>query len=370
VNVLYVAYPMLPVSEASCGGAEQMLWALEAEMARRGHGTVVAACEGSQVAGKLLATGAAPAEMDAFEAREAEHEVSVLKSLAANTEAPFDLVHDKGGSFWRRAAEVDAPVLATLHLPRSFYPADAFEAPPPNLFFNCVSQAQWRTFAGVPQVLGAIANGIRLEYFPPPREEREDYLLWVGRICPEKGTHIAIEVARRAGMPLVIAGDVYPFSFHQAYFEREVRPHLEGRNASVFYAGAPRFSEKLRLLRRARALLVTTLAEETSSLVAMEASACGTPVLAFGRGALPEVVSEDVTGFIVHTAEEMVKAVASADRLSRKAARKYAEQHYSARLMAAQYEQAYRSVIDCRAGTLAVPPARILNGGRESPSRI
>ncbi len=344
MKIFYVAYPMLPVSPESCGGAEQMLWALEGEMARRGHATTVAACEKSQVAGKLFATGAAPAEVDAFEARQAQHEAAVLGLLAAPRH--FDLVHDQGGSFWRRAAEVDAPVLATLHLPRSFYPAGVFDNIPPNLFFNCVSQAQLRTFVDLPQLLGEVANGIRLEYFPPPRAERGDYLLWVGRICPEKGTHLAIEVARRAGLALVIAGDVYPFSFHLSYFERAVRPHLQDRHSRIRYIGAPHFTEKLKLLRRARALLVTSLAEETSSLVAMEAMACGTPVLAFPRGALPEVVPEGVGGFLVDSVDEMVEALARVNNFDGTAARRHAEQYFSARRMTADYAALYRRVLE------------------------
>ncbi len=346
LRILYTAYPMLPVSEASCGGAEQMLWALEAEMARLGHSTAVAACDESRVAGRLLATGPPPADVDLFESRQAAHESAILNSLAdtQSSREPFDIVHDEGGSFWRRAAEVRAPVLATLHLPHSFYPAGAFENVPSTVFFNCVSESQRRTFAGVSSVLAVVPNGIRLEYFPPPRADRDHYVLWLGRICPEKGTHLAIEVARRAGMRLVIAGDVYPFSYHLEYFRHDVFPQLQARDAHAVYVGAPSFTEKLKLLRRARALLVTNLAEETSSLAAMEAMACGTPVLAFRRGALPEVVDHGRTGFVVDSVDEMCDALRRVREITPSECRSRVQWKFSAIRMARDYEVLYRRV--------------------------
>ena len=346
LRILYVAYPMLPVSAESCGGAEQMLWTLETEMARRGHQTVVAGCEGSRVAGELWATGAAPREPDQFEQREAEHASRILTYLARVQQSPqrFNLIHDESGWFWRHAADTGAPMLATLHLPREFYPAGAFDRPPPDLFFNCVSGAQLRTFADLPRMLGVARNGIRLELFPRAQVGRENYLLWLGRICEEKGTHIAIEVARRAELPLVIAGDVYPFSYHRAYFEREIRPQLAP--GSVCYVGPLKFEEKLELLRRARALLLTSLADETSSLVAMEAMACGTPVLAFRRGAIPEIVRDGVTGFLVDSAEEMARAVKRVSEINPFACRRRVEEEFSASRMTAEYERLYQAIAE------------------------
>jgi glycosyltransferase involved in cell wall biosynthesis len=346
MRLLYVAYPLLPVSGESCGGAEQILWTLEAQMARRGHLTWTAACEGSRLAGRLLPTGAATSEPDWFEQRDAEHTAAILKFLssALGRLPRFDVVHDMSGSFWRHAAEIEGPVLATLHLPRTFYPAEAFRDLPPNLFFNCVSDSQLRSFAGLPRMLGVVRNGIPLDYFPPPRPFRDDYLLWLGRICEEKGTHLAIEATRRAGATLVIAGDVYPFSYHQAYFEREVRPHLQRRSSKVCYAGVPTFSEKLKLLRRARALLLPSLVEETSSLVAMEAMACGTPVVGFRRGAIPEVVRHGVTGIVVDTVEAMAAAVRRVQAIDPAACRAHVEKNFSSARMASEYEQLYAAV--------------------------
>jgi glycosyltransferase involved in cell wall biosynthesis len=255
-------------------------------------------------------------------------------------------VHDKSGSFWRHAAEIDAPVLATLHLPRSFYASALFESLPPNLFFNCVSDSQRRTFSGLPNMLDVVRNGIRVEDFPPAAGLRDDYLLWMGRICEEKGTHIAIEVARRSGRRLIIAGDVYPFSYHQQYFDREIRPHLDG--SRVRHVGVPEFTDKIDLLRRTRALLLPSLADETSSLVAMEAMACGTPVIAFGRGAIPEIVRHGFTGLVVDSPQEMALAIHRAGEIDPLVCRAHVQSNFTAQRMAADYEQLYHRIAELR----------------------
>src|SRR5581483_1039470 len=144
-----------------------------------------------------------------------------------------------------------------------------------------------------------------------PNKDR--YLLWMGRICEEKAPHLAIEVAQRTGLPLVMAGQVYPFSYHQDYYNEKVRPHLGNRKPPISFFETPTLDKKQRLLAYARALLVPSLVDETSSLVAMEAMACGTPVIGFGRGAIPEVVIDRVTGFVVDSVDEIVDAVWKTD---------------------------------------------------------
>ena len=345
LRVLYVAYPLLAVSEDSCGGAEQMLATLEREMFRRGHRTTVAACAGSRVAGELLATGSPPEHPDCFAEREREQRELLLRFLAERqpSAGPFDLVHDQSGSFFQYAGQVDAPVLATLHLPRSFYPDQVFRDLPPNVALNCVSRSQTQTFAGVDQVIGYVQNAIRVAEFKL-RRGRGEYLLWMGRICEEKGPHVAIEVADRAQVPLIIAGQVYPFSYHQQYFEREIRPRLEAGRVSYF--GVANRAQTLELLAGARALLVPSLVDETSSLVSMEAMACGVPVVALRRGALPEVVADGVTGFVMASAEEMAEAVGRVGQVDPAACRERVERNYSAERMGEEYERLYAQLME------------------------
>ena len=355
LRILYVAYPLLAISDASCGGAEQVLLTLEREMWRRGHHTVVAACEGSQVSGELFATGNPAISPDAFELRELGHSEAILWLLVKER---FDLVHDMSGSFWRCAAQAEVPVLATLHLPPELYIPGMFDSLALNLYFNCVSRSQARAFCHLPRMLGVVENGIDLSRFHPPfaKDGRKggppllarDYLLWMGRICEEKAPHIAIDVAAEARLPLVMAGQVYPFSYHRQYFEREVEPRLK-KYAQARFVPTPAFEEKVSLLKQARALLITSQIDETSSLVAMEAMACGTPVIAFRRGALPEVIEHDVTGFIAESSGEMVDAVKKVGDIEPDACRARVERFYTSSRMADDYEDLYNQIVGRKA---------------------
>ncbi len=344
-SILYVAYPLLPVTEESCGGAEQILTITECAMHERGWRTRLAAAEGSRAAGELFSTGAPAQTLDNFEQRDAEQSRRILTMLGRDAYR-FDLIHDMSGRFWRYAYEVELPVLATLHLPRSFYPAELFVDIPSNVYFHCVSQTQARWFADLPRMLGVVQNGIELSRFRVS-SSRDGYLVCLGRICEEKGTHLALEVAERTGSLIVVAGQVYPFSYHQQYFEREVRPRLERLGTRARLLHQLSLDNKVALLRRARALLLPTCADETSSLVAMEAMACGTPVIAFRQGAVPEIVEDGVTGILVDSVEEMAQAVVLADQIDPAACRARVERLYSAARMVDEYERVYSSVLSC-----------------------
>lgn len=351
-RVLYVAYPLLTVSEASAGGAEQVLWTLEHEMATRGVHTTVAASAGSSVSGELFETGEPCSQPDDFDRRNREHQDRIVhfvwqRALEGN---PFDLIHDHSGSFWKRAAEVEVPVLATLHLSRHFYQPELFANIPPNVSLNCVSQSQARSFSDLKQMVGVAENGIVLERFSHHAEKRHG-LLWVGRICEEKAPHLALEIAERAGMPITLAGQVYPFSYHQQYFKWEIVPRLERSRAAMFVQ-SPSAAIKRKILNGAAALLITSQVDETSSLVAMEAAATGTPVVAFRRGALPEVVRDGITGFLVNNVEEALDALRKIPEIESSGCTRYAAEHFGSSAMASRYEALYRQVLRDR---FAVP---------------
>jgi glycosyltransferase involved in cell wall biosynthesis len=348
LRVLYVAYPLLQVHDESAGGAEQILWTLEREMARSGVHTTVVASAGSRISGELFSTGEPCTQPDDYERRRMEHEDRVVEFVRRREREgrAFDLIHDHSGSFWKRASEIGTPVLATLHLPRSFYPEPSFRNVPLNVTFNCVSEPQARSFAGLVEPVGVVPNGIALDRFDLPlqadslQQGHREGLLWLGRICEEKAPHLALEIAARTGMSVTIAGQVYPFSYHQQYFGREVAPLLQTVPKTEFIA-SPAADLKRRLLCKACALLITSLAEETSSLVAMEAAASGTPVIAFRRGALPEVVKDGITGFLVESVAQAVNALQRVSEISPAACLQHARENFGAVKMAGRYSELY-----------------------------
>ncbi|MDX6217633.1 MAG: hypothetical protein QOG99_3217 [Frankiales bacterium] len=186
-----------------------------------------------------------------------------------------------------------------------------------------------------------IHHGIELEGFTF-EEKPGEYLLFLGRIHPHKGTHLAIEVARRVGLPLVIAGIVQD----QAYFDAMVAPHLS--EAAVSYVGPVGPRERNALLGGALALLHLISFAEPFGLSVVESLATGTPVVAFGLGALPEIVRHGTTGFLVADVEAAVAAVIQVPDLDRRACRQDVEARFSAQRMVADYAALFARVASSR----------------------
>jgi glycosyltransferase involved in cell wall biosynthesis len=183
-----------------------------------------------------------------------------------------------------------------------------------------------------------IHHGIEVDDFTF-RAQPDDYLLFLGRIHPDKGTHRAIEVALRTGLPLVIAGVVHD----REYFRDAVRPRLGQRG--VTYLGAVGPGERDTLLGGARALLHLIAFDEPFGLSVVEALAAGTPVVAFRRGSMPELVRHGRTGFLVDDVDEAVAAVGEIGTLRRRDCRDDVERRFTARRMVADYAQLFSRVV-------------------------
>lgn len=185
-----------------------------------------------------------------------------------------------------------------------------------------------------------------------PRAVTPSYFAFLGRISPEKGIRHAIEIARRCGVPLKIAAKVDQAD--QEYFDTVIRPLLA--SSDIEYIGEIHDGEKSDFLSGALALLVPVVWPEPFGLVLIEAMACGAPVIAFNRGAVPEVVQHGVTGFIVEDEEGAVAAVDRVGQLSRPAIRQRFEERFTARRMANDYVAVYRSLIEARqTGPISIP---------------
>lgn len=337
LTILSVAYALAPVHPATAGGAEQVLGQIDSALVEAGHRSIVVACKGSSVSGTLVESADLSGALDGGTRRLAneQHRRAVAR---ARDKWPIDLVHMHGLDFETFLPGPGSPALITLHLPPGWYRKEIFRLDRKRTYLHCVSRSQERACPPGANLLPVIENGVPVHRFPFSREKGK-YVLCLGRICPEKGFHLALDAAAMAGVPLFLAGEVFGYGEHERYFQEEMVPRLNRGNN--MFLGPLDFEKKSRLLASAKCLLAPSLAAETSSLAAMEALACGTPVVAFPSGAIPEIVEDGKTGFLVRDVREMAEAIAKTSRIDPAECRRAAEDRFSSGRMIKDYFHLY-----------------------------
>ncbi len=349
LSIAMLAPPWIAVPPTGYGGVEAVVSALTEALVAAGHDVTLFCAPGSRSSAKIVALLDAthPLEIERS-VYEADHVARAFAAIdAAHGEGVgFDIVHDHCGFTGVAMADrLATPMLHTLHGPftpetRSFYAHHGHKA-----WLAGISNAQLAMGPTNLRTVGAIPNPIDVDSWPF-RPTNDGYLLWIGRMTPEKGAHRAIAIARAAGRNLVIAGVVQPGQ--RAYFERHVEPHLDGER--VRFAGEVGGAAKKSLFAGAQALLMPIRWPEPFGMVIIEALACGTPVLGFDEGSVGELVLDGVTGFVVDDEAAMVAALDQLEEIDPRACRDWVAEHCDVSVVAAAYEAAYRRVLDA-AGT-------------------
>lgn len=345
LRVVVLADPYVPVPPRGYGGIERVLDFLLRGLAARGHEVTLIGHPASAPPGRLIPYGVPPHRGAVPRARE----LWQAGSAAWREVARAQVLH----SFGRLAAIV--PVLAMRRVgvvqsyQRELVPwrsvAVASRLAGARLRLTACSRSMLRTIAdaGRPGDWRVIPNGVELaRYVPSPRVPADAPLVFLGRLEPMKGPHEAIAIARAAGRRLVLAGNRVETGSAAGYFEARLAPALDGEQ--VRWVGEVDDAQKQALLAGAAALLMPIDWEEPFGIVMAEAMACGTPVIGYARGAVPEVVEDGVSGFVVRTADEAAAAVPRAVALDRGRVWAACERRFGDGAIVTQYEALYREV--------------------------
>ena len=346
MKIAHIAPPWIPIPPKNYGGTEVVVYNLVEEQVAQGHDVTLFVPEDARTSAKqisffpkFLAEEGIPwaAHLKAY--------YHMHKSIEYIKEHDFDIVHTHLSSssdmyIFPLTAPLTTPHVTTLH---SRFPFDRVQSWTgkadeyymewaPSVPIVAISESARAEVSHPLHFVGVVHHGIPMEQFVPSTKKVDDFFVWLGRFVPDKGTHLAIEAAKEAGVKIVLAGTI---DRHQQesinYFHQDIEPQID--NEQVRYIGPVNMKKKISLLSRARAFLNPIEWEEPFGMVMIEAMALGCPVISFARGAAPEIVVHRKTGFLVHDVAEMVRFIPRIDEIDRNVTRMHVERNFSARAM-------------------------------------
>ncbi len=348
MRIAIVAAARFPIAEPFAGGLEAHVWGLAERLRGHGHDVTLFAGPGSDPRlgvevldlrrPRLSEAARADVSMTAPEWVDEHHAyLRLMVRLGRTAAADFDVIHNHSLHHLpiAMASTVPVPMVSTLHTPPTPWLESAIQVEDDcGVTFAAVSAHTAAAWSHLIPDAHVIHNGVDVRRWRPGPGGGS--LAWFGRLVPEKGAHLAIDAAVLAGRPLRLAGPISD----RVYFEQELRPRL-GR-PGIEYVGHRSQAELVQLIGEASAVLVTPCWDEPYGLVVAEALACGTPVCAFARGALPELLGPDC-GRLVAPGDvpALAAAIEDAPRLSRAAAREHAVRNCSLERMVEQYLDLY-----------------------------
>ncbi len=325
------------------GGTERMIHALTEELVKRGHDVTLFATSDSLISAKLVSVfPRGLREANIKDPYGANYWTMLNIGNVYKRQHEFDIIHDHNVNFSLPTAILaETPVVMTLHGAVNINNRRYLEGlnNNKNPFFVSISHAQTTPLPNL-NYAGNVHHGLDIQGYPFSSES-DDYLLFVGRISPEKGVDQAIEAAEFLNKRLIIAAKVDPSDYF--YFKKQIEPRLSDQ---IRWVGEVDQEERNRLMSRAYAFLHPVSWREPFGLTLIEAMACGCPVIGFRRGSIPEIVKHGKTGFVVEDTGEMIEYIPKVGSIKRDVCRKYALNYFNAQRMTDEYEEIYEKVIE------------------------
>jgi len=341
IKIAQLAPLWVPVPPRTYGGIELMLSLLTEELVARDYDITLFASGDSKTSAKLISLTEKAIWLQK-DLRSPHAYINIALEKIYHHRKSFNLFHNHFDFFmFPLCLSETIPILTTLHRPIDSVAAQAYRAYN-KINFCAISEDQRQSVEenGI-STIGVVYNGIAPEKYIF-KETADDYFIYLGRINKEKGIVDAINVSKEAGVKLLVAGNIVGGD-EWNYFLHEVQPLLNEEN--INFIGQLNFSEKVRLLGGAKALLFPIDRREPFGLVMIEAMACGTPVIAYRRGSVSEVIKDKKTGFIVNSKEEMIEAIKKIGVIKRKDCRAHVEQNFTLKQMVDKYEEIYKKLI-------------------------
>jgi glycosyltransferase involved in cell wall biosynthesis len=327
------------------GGTERVIYNLTEELVKRGHEVTLFASGDSTTSAKLISVFPKSLREAKIKDLYGANTWDMLNiGLAYQMQDQFDIIHDHNPHISLPTANLSkTPVVVTIHgslIGDYKYLYSAFD----NIGFVSISKAQRNPTPNL-NYIGNVYNGLPMDDYPFS-DKHWGYLLIVGRISEEKGTHYAIKVAQALDMPLIIAAKLDQSNGHDiVYYEKNIKPFLSKK---IKWVGEVDEKTRNELMSKAYCSLHPVTWPEPFGLTLIEAMACGAPVVAFSQGSIPEVIAHGKTGYVVNTLSQMIQAVKKVGKIKRINCRVHATQNFSAKKMADGYEQVYNQILSTK----------------------
>lgn len=341
MKILIVMDPGILVPPKGYGGHERLVYMFAKEYARLGHEVHLLVTEGSEVEGCTVH----PFGKEGFPPKKWDARMAIPKAwqFLWKHRNQFDLIHNFGRLAYLLPV-LNAPVKKIMTYGREISSRNINlinQLPSRNLIYTGCSNdlisrvkasGRWK----------AVYNAIPFQSYTLQSSVSDDApLMFLGRIERIKGAHTAIAVAKATGRKLYLSGNISPLKEEKEYFEKEIQPHVDGKQ--IIYTGALNDEQKNYYLGHSAALLFPIEWNEPFGMVMTEAMACGTPVIGFKKGSVPEVVTEGVTGFVTENIQDMIDAVAKLHTINRTKCRAYSEQYFDVPVIASKYLDLFNS---------------------------